>query len=99
MIQQGGGVFTLKKTGALAVAARNSEIRAFLLSYAERKGILVKEYVSDWDDGPIAFFCHIQFPKSCPQKSATAISYQHPDNSLVMAFLNLGNPELNFIPD
>lgn len=78
------------------MSARNSEIRSFLLRYAERRGLLVQEHISDWRDGPIAFFCHLQAGKD-PGKSATAISLEGPDNALVMAFLSFGNPDIDFL--
>lgn len=80
------------------MSARPSEIRAFLLRYAAEKGILVHEHVSDWRDGPIAFYAHLQ-AKGEAAKTATAVSYQHFDNALVMAFLSFLNPEINFLTD
>lgn len=79
------------------MAARPSEIRAFLLRFAARKGLLVKEYVSDWRDGPIGFYCHVQ--SNSPIHSATAISLEGHDNALVMAFLSFYNSELNFLTE
>lgn len=80
------------------VAARPSEIRAFLLRYAHRRGIAVKEYVSE-EPGPAAFFCHLAAPPEEPIKTVTAISYECWDNALVMAFLQWQNPELDFLED
>lgn len=78
--------------------ARDSELRAFLLRYAQKRGLLVKEHVSEPAGGGLAgFYCHIQAPGTVPLKSATAISYEGRDNALVMAFLNYGNHELDFI--
>jgi hypothetical protein len=79
---------------------RDSEIRAYLLQYAEKRGIRVAEHLSDNPGERLAFFCHLEAPGRCglPKKTATAISYEGRDNALVMAFLNLSNPELDFIP-
>mgnify|MGYP001613324527 CR=1 FL=1 len=74
---------------------RESEIRAFLLRYAAKRNILVKEYTSDQPGDKIAFYCHLE--DAYQDKTATAISYEHFDNALCMAFLNFSNPELDFI--
>lgn len=82
------------------MAARPSEIRAFLLRYAGKRGILVKEYTSEPGEGVrTCFFCHLQAPPKEPYKTATALSYEHGDNALVMAFLNYANSELDFLPE
>ncbi len=78
------------------MAARNSEIRSFLLRYAQKRGLLIQEYLSDFADGPIVWYCHIQDGKD-PRHSATAVSREGFDNALVMAFLSYGNPEINFL--
>jgi hypothetical protein len=75
---------------------KNSEIREYLLRYALDKGILVTEHVSDWRDGSVMFYCHLQREKE-PEKTATSVSYEGPDNALVMAFLSYSNPEMDFI--
>ena len=87
-----------KPTASAFVAARPSEIRAFLLRYAHRRGIAVKEHVSE-GPGPTAFFCHLAAPPDEPLKTVTAISYECWDNALVMAFLAWGNPALDFLED
>lgn len=79
------------------MAARNSEIRSFLLRHAHKSGLRLREYVSDWRDGPIGFYCHLE--GDAPTHSATAISLEGHDNALVMAFLSFYNPELNFLTE
>lgn len=81
--------------------ARPSEIRAFLLRYAKKKGLLVREHISDLPNekhtGKSAFYCHVQDKEGL--STATAISYEGPDNALCMAFLQWHNPELDFLAD
>jgi hypothetical protein len=82
------------------MAARPSEIRSFLLRYAIRRGIRVQEHVSEPEGGGLcAFFCHLSAPPSEPMKSVTAVSHEHHDNALTMAFLQWGNHELTFLPE
>lgn len=76
------------------MAARASEIRAYLLRYAAKHGIRVSEHVSEMD-GKTSFFCHVQDPKEA--HSATAISHEGFDNALVMAFLSFSNPSIDFL--
>jgi hypothetical protein len=79
---------------------RPSEIRAFLLRYAARRGILVKEYVPDPVPGEKnVFYCHLELPGDAPGRSATAVSHEHADNALTMAFLNLGDPSIDFLDE
>lgn len=75
------------------MAARNSEIRSYLLRFAAKKGIKVVEYVSDQPDHRVGWFCHLE----SGTKTATAISYEGHDNALVMAFLNLSDPSCDFL--
>lgn len=86
------------------MSAKPSEIRAFLLRYAAKRGLTVKEHLSpSWEtgkggkEGLTCWYCHVQ--NSEKTKSATAVSYQGPDNALAMAFLHFGNPELDFLPE
>jgi hypothetical protein len=72
--------------------ARPSEIRAYLYRYAAKNGIRIREHVSDWDQ-PTAFFCHLERDG----KTATAVSQEGHDNALVMAFLSLADPTINFL--
>lgn len=76
--------------------ARNSEIRFYLLRFASRNGLMVKEHLSPaWQAGRTCFYCHIQNKEG--DRSSTAVSYEGPDNALCMAFLHWNNPELNFL--
>lgn len=82
------------------MAARDSELRAYLLRYAKKRGLLVQEHVSEPAGGGLAaFYCHIQSARTEPLKSATAVSTEGRDNALVMAFLNYGNREIDFLPE
>lgn len=78
---------------------RPSEIRAFLLRYAAKRNILVKEYVSDHDHGPLVFYTHLQDGNGDPKKTATAVSTEHHDNALVMAFLAFLDPGMDFLDE
>lgn len=78
------------------MSPQKCEIRSFLLRYAERKGILVQEFISESEPHK-AFYCHVQVSKLDPRKTATSVSFESADNALVMAFLSLGNPELDFL--
>ncbi len=82
------------------MAARASEIRKFLLCYAARRGIRIQEFLSDEDGRPVVWYAHIEVPSGpdTPRRTATAVSREGFDNALVMAFLYLGNPELDFLP-
>lgn len=79
-----------------SMRAKNSEIRSFLLRHAGKRGILVREHISDWRDGPAEFYCHVQ-SGSDPTKTATALSLEGPDNALVMAFLAYGDSSIDFL--
>lgn len=81
------------------MSARPSEIRAFLLRYAKKRGILVQEHTSGLleGDGPVTYFCHLQSPTTDPLKTATAISQDGQDNALVMAFLNFSDSSIDFL--
>lgn len=75
------------------MVARNSEIRSYLLRFAEKKGIRIKEYISE---GPrTGWFCHLEGNG----RTSTAVSYEGHDNALVMAFLSFVNPSVDFIPE
>jgi len=78
---------------------RPSEIRSFLLRYAENNGIRVQEFVSDEVHRPIAFYCHLEIPATAKEKrkTATAISHEGHDTALAKAFLYLGNSALDFL--
>lgn len=79
--------------------SRPSEIRAFLLRYAMKNQLIVKEHVSpSWESGgKTAFYCHIQSQDEIP-RSATAVSVEGFDNALAMAFMNFLEPTLDFLP-
>lgn len=75
--------------------ARNSEIRRYLLAFAAKRGISVEEHVSDEPWEKISFFCILKGGG----KTSTAVSNEHHDNALVMAFLSFCNPEMDFLPE
>ena len=84
-----------------AVRIRPSEIRTFLLRYANKRGIRVQEFVSDELNKPILFYCHLEIPahEKEPRRTATALSNEGHDTALAKAFLYLGNPALDFLPE
>lgn len=83
-----------------ALTAAGLEIRSYLLRYAKKNGIMVKEHVSEGLSGSrTAFYCHIQARGSDPVKSATAVSLESRDNALIMAFLNFGCADIDFLPE
>lgn len=71
---------------------RPSEIRRFLLRFAARRGIRIKEHLSETPPGP-CWFVRLEDATNM----ATAVSYEGPDNALVMAFLSFENPAYNFL--
>lgn len=80
---------------------RDSEIRAFLLKYALRKGIRVVEFTSDDPGRSVCYYAHLESPANGekPRETATAVSNEGKDSALVKAFLYMANRELDFLPE
>lgn len=85
-------------TSRSSMSARPSEIRAFLLRFAAKRGIRVQEHISDAEGGAkTAFYCHLESAPGEWKKTSTSISYEGHDNALVMAFLSFSNPDIDFL--
>lgn len=82
------------------MGARPSDVRAWLLNYADKKGLVVEEDVSDIPGQRIAYTCVITDyrDESYVPDSVRAISHEGHDNALVMAFLNWSRADLDFLP-
>jgi hypothetical protein len=72
---------------------RCSEIRRFLLRFAQRRGLRVQEHHSDFPES--LWFCRLE----SGDNGATSVSAESADNALTMAFLAFENPAYNFLDE